>query len=467
MSMSPDRMSELAHLARTLIEALPTAGTDPRAFTVKVAGLCQVGLDGNHDLSQDLKDALPIERVAELQRTLESLRREATSSYNETLAEPILRHLNTVARILEQTSNTKRDNAAPIAQKSGAGNRYGDWIREEELGSGGQGVAYLARNGPTGQLGALKVLHRDKTGDLSEKAFGRFRHELQALQNIEHPCILKVLDFDLEAEVPWVVTEYLALGSLDKVLKATAGDAWRTLRLARDIASALAAAHAKEIIHRDVKPKNILLRTLDHAVLGDFGIAHISDTTQLTSTDEKVRAHWFGPPEAEAGKIENPAPSFDVYSLGKVIYVCLSGGIQFQREKFRGGGANLVSQLQRPELESVNRLLDRMIVEDPAGRFQKMEEVIARIDETLGELFGCGPPDQCRVCRSGRYRTAQSGEFLVDNRLHLVVYEDREGGRPPEGGTPAVDICSTCGDIRLSAPRKRKLWLSAQQRKPS
>jgi len=94
----------LAHLARTLIEALPTAGTDPRAFTVKVAGLCQVGLDGNHDLSQDLKDALPIERVAELQRTLESLRREATSSYNETLAEPILRHLNTVARILEQTS---------------------------------------------------------------------------------------------------------------------------------------------------------------------------------------------------------------------------------------------------------------------------------------------------------------------------------------------------------------------------
>jgi serine/threonine protein kinase len=463
MPMSPDRLDDLARLARSLVEELPTASENPKSFTQKVASLCLVGLDGNHHLSQDLKDAVPIERFAELQRALDSLRTQATSSYNETLAEPILRNLNTVAQILEQTSNTKRDSATPIAQRSDAENLYGQWIRGEQIGFGGQGAAYLATNPQTGQLGALKVLHRDKTGDLSEKAFGRFRHELQALQKIEHPCILKVLDFDLEAEVPWVVTEYLALGSLDKVLKATAGDAWRTLRLARDIATALAAAHAKKIIHRDVKPKNILLRTLDHAVLGDFGIAHISGTTQLTSTDEKVRAHWFGPPEAETGKIENPAPSFDVYSLGKVIYVCLSGGIQFQREKFRGGEANLVSQLQRPELEFVNRLLDRMIVEDPAGRFQKMEEVIARIDETLGELFGCGPPDQCRVCRSGRYRTAQSGEFLVDNRLHLVVYEDREGGRPPEGGTPAVDICSTCGDIRLSAPRKRKLWLSAQQ----
>jgi serine/threonine protein kinase len=207
----------------------------------------------------------------------------------------------------------------PIAQESDARNRYGNWIREEELGSGGQGVAYLARNGRTGRLGALKVLLPDRKK--SEKAFARFRHEVEALQEFEHPCILKLLDSNLEAEEPWAVTEFLTLGSLDKVLQTTAGDTWRTLRLARDIATALAEAHAKGIIHRDVKPKNIFLRSLDQAVLGDFGIAHDLDATQLTSTEENVGAHWFRPPEAEDGRIDDPPPNFDVYSLGKVIYV--------------------------------------------------------------------------------------------------------------------------------------------------
>jgi len=459
MPMSPDRLDDLTRLARSLVEELPTAGENPKSFTQKVASLCLVCLDGNHHLSQDLKDAVPIERFAELQRALDSLRTQATSSYSLTLAEPILRNLDIVAQILEQTSNAKRDSAAPIAQESNAGDQYGDWIREENLGRGGQGVAYLARNGRTGRLGALKVLPPDRRK--SEKAVARFRHEIKALQEFEHPCILKLLDSNLEAEELWAVTEFLALGSLDKVLQTTAGDTWRTLRLARDIATALAEAHAKGIIHRDVKPKNIFLRSLDQAVLGDFGIAHDSDATQLTSTEENVGAHWFRPPEAEDGRIDDPPPNFDVYSLGKVIYVCMSGGARFKREAFKDGGANLASMLHRPELEAVNSLLDGMIVYDPAKRFQTMKEVIRRIDETLGELFGCGPPDQCRVCRSGRYQTAQPGTFVVDGRLHLVVYEDREGG------TPTVDICSTCGDIRLSAPKRRKSWLSAQLRKPS
>jgi hypothetical protein len=463
MSMSPDRMSELAHLARTLIEALPMAGADPRSFTVKVAGLCQVGLDGNHDLSQDLKDALPIERVAELQRALESLTREATRSYNETLAEPILRNLNTVAQILEeQTSNTKRDSAAPIAQRSDAEKRHGDWICGKQIGFGGQGFAYHATNERTGQVGALKVLRHGKTQDPLKalKALNRFRHEFAVLQTIKHPCILSVLDANVEDDEPWVVTEFMAMGSLDAAMEATSGDAWRALRLARDIASALAATHAQGVVHRDVKPPNVFLRTLDHAVLGDFGIAHVSDATQLTSTKESVGTRWFRPPEADEGRLDEPKPNFDVYSLGKVIYVCLSGGKKFKREAFRAGEANLVSLLQRPELEAVNRLLDGMIVEDPSRRFQKMEEVIRRIDETLGELFGCGPSDQCRVCRSGRYQTAPSQALRLSGGGNVVVWENPRGG-----DSPAVEICSTCGDIRLSATGKREAWLSTRPRK--
>jgi hypothetical protein len=306
-----------------------------------------------------------------------------------------------VARV-PQEATTQR---GPIPQEKPSPVSFEDrpylpWIRGRKLGSGGQGEAYLARHAETGESGVLKLIYPDPNGDLEvrKKARARFEHELKSIRAIDHPCVLRVLDADAAGEEPWIVTEFIALGSLESALTALRGDAWRTLRLARDVASGLAAAHAGEIIHRDVKPRNILLRTLDHAVLGDFGIAHISDATELTSTGEKVAARWFGPPEADNGRLDEPEPSFDVYSLGKVIYVCLSGGSRFSRERFRDDGADLVEILSRPDLESVNRLLDGMIVEKPSERLQSMEDVIRRIDETLGELFGHGPGDQCRVC---------------------------------------------------------------------
>jgi Protein kinase domain len=305
------------------------------------------------------------------------------------------------------------NNSSTTAQKADGDNRHGDWICGIRIGAGGQGIAYHAKNERTGPVGALKVLRHDRAQDSPDagKAIERFRHELQVLQETKHPCILKVLDANVLDEDPWVVTEFMPLGSLHRVLNAMSGDTWRTLRLSRDIASALAETHSRGVIHRDVKPQNIFLRTLDHAVLGDFGIAHISDATQLTATEENVGAQWFRPPEAENGRIDDPHPNFDVYSLGKVIYTCLSGGGRFKREAFREDKASLVSLFQRPDLENVNRLLDEMVVYDPAKRLQKMDEVIYRIDETLTE--GVRPPVRPRV--SARVGT-QAGQTPPDEQ---------------------------------------------------
>lgn len=457
-------MKDLALFARILTREVPDADSDSDAvvFLRKVRGLCQTCLVDD-ELSVALGETVRPERANELREALLLLKEKTSQGWRFIDANNVQRDLQSVARVLEEESEPELANV-PTDQPPKKDDLWGNWQRQESIGSGGQGVAYRARNLQTGQLGALKVLDRAKIRDVRKagKALERFCHELQSLQSIEHPCVLKVLDFDLEADEAWLVTEYLPLGSLDQALFALAGDAWRALRLARDVASGLSAAHANRIIHRDVKPRNILLRTLDHAILGDFGIAHILDATELTSTDEVVRARWYGPPEAENGRIENPAPSFDVYSLGKVIYVCLAGEDRnrFEREDFRSEKANLVSRLRRPELESANRLLDLMIVKEPSKRLQSMDEVVARIDETLGELFGCGPPDQCRVCRSGRYQTAPSQALRLSGGGNVVVWENPRGG-----DSPAVEICSTCGDIRLSATGKREAWLSTRPRK--
>lgn len=269
---------------------------------------------------------------------------------------------------------------------------YGSWEPIRALGKGGQGVAHLARHSQSHEQGALKTLHEDKwsTPEQKQKATARFRREVEITKSIRSSLVLRVIDANATADPPWVVTEYMPLGSLQTHLSAYRGDIWRTLRVARDIALALSILHKKELVHRDVKPSNILLRTLDHPVLGDFGIIHDPGGTELTETSERVGSAFYRPPEAEGGRFDEPPPNFDIYSLGKVIWSLLSGGANwFPREDFREEKYDLVSMLGRPELEVVNGLLDRMIVKEPGKRFETAEDVIVAIDDAISRIFGC------------------------------------------------------------------------------
>jgi serine/threonine protein kinase len=232
-------------------------------------------------------------------------------------------------------------------------------------------------------LGVLKRVRADVADD--PKRLGRLKHEIETVRDLKHPFIAELLDFNFNEL--WFVTRYAALGSLGAHLAWFKGDVWRTLRMARDLATALGVAHGKGVIHRDIKPANILLHDPNHVALTDFGIAHDDDQTEVTSTLERVGAQWFRPPEAEHGRHE-PVPAFDVYMLGKVIYVALSGGERFRREAFQNGAADLVTMFARPELVLVNTLLAKMIVEEPTQRFQTMGEVIGGIDTVLARLSG-------------------------------------------------------------------------------
>jgi serine/threonine protein kinase len=187
----------------------------------------------------------------------------------------------------------------------------------------------------------------------------------------------------------WFVTRYAPLGSLLDNVSWFRGDTWRTLRMARDIATALAAAHARKIVHRDVKPGNVLLYDPNHFALTDFGIAHHPDHTAVTSTHERVGPRWFLPPESEQGRCE-PTAAHDVYMLGKLTYFALTGGHQFFRERFMDSDANIERIFARPEYSIINELFGKMIVEDAGRRLQSMEATIAAIDATTAALLGGG-----------------------------------------------------------------------------
>ena len=122
----------------------------------------------------------------------------------------------------------------------------------------------------------------------------RFRHEINIVKTLRHPFIAEVLDSSADAEM-WFVTRFAPLGSLADGVGWLRGDAWRTLRMGRDIASALHFAHQNGVIHRDVKPGNILVYGPDHFALTDFGIAHHPDQTRATAMGEKVGPGWFLP----------------------------------------------------------------------------------------------------------------------------------------------------------------------------
>lgn len=338
---------------------------------------------------------------------------------------------------------------ATLPPRPSASTTHG-WMIGKQLGVGAQGVASLAyQSEPFPRVGVIKVLHPrpSQAPGQRTKALARFQREIDVMRSFDHPFLLKVLDAEIDTDSPWIVSEYMPFGSLQQHLAVYRGDVWRSLRLARDVAVALERLHDSKLVHRDVKPSNILLRGLDHAVLGDFGIVHDSAETSLTSTDEKVASKWYGPPEAEDGRLDDPPANFDLYSLGKVIYAMLSGGGRFQREDFRAPKADLKLLLRRTDLEPVNILLDKLVTLRPEDRFESARHVVEAIDRVLSAMFGR---------RDGRDRCAACGEATTVDRGRLQV----DSGGFKAGGAPIdvhARVCPNCGAIDLAdrAPSKR------------
>ncbi|OJY20548.1 MAG: hypothetical protein BGO98_04460 [Myxococcales bacterium 68-20] len=454
--MDATRLNELAGLAEELSKDVmrPRQPGEAGAWFAGLRGLLDVYFPKGV-LEPTVADALDVKTLGQLTMHSEWLAQRKTLTSD---TRPMTRDkLNTVAAAL-RTVAKKAPSPAPAPSAADQANaeapiyRVGEWrLLDEPLGRGGQGSVVLVWHEKRYLRGALKRPRSDKK--LTDKAKTRFLREIEVFRSVKHPFILKVLDAG-EAGADsdlFLVTEVAPFGSLKDNIAVFAGDAWRTLRLARDIARGLAAVHAAGIVHRDLKPENLLLYSLDHALVGDFGIAHLADKEGVTSVDEKVGSYWFAPREYEM-KAE-PTPAFDVFSLGAILHSTLSGiGRPDEPYRVMKARRSLTEQFGTSKFKPLDTLLDRMLTPEPEKRLQSMDAVVADIDQILGGLLGgAGFGGDCAFCGKGQYKDA--GALRAGSSTELLLFDDR--GRINvnllQHTTPHVLICDSCGDIRWRA----------------
>ncbi|MCU0624918.1 MAG: protein kinase [Gemmatimonadaceae bacterium] len=249
------------------------------------------------------------------------------------------------------------------------GERY---VLHESIGQGGMAVVYRATDRRHARDVAVKVLKDD---DTSPHAADRFRREIELAARLTHPHILPVHDSGAHEQLRWYVMPLIRGASLRARLDDGALATHEALRIAQEVAEALAFAHAHAVVHRDVKPENILLEE-GHAVLGDFGVARLVDgirKSSWTKTGHVVGTPAYMSPEQGTGEHEVTGAS-DVYALGCVLYEMLAGAPPFGRGPhalvlLRHVNDPPPSLLQRTGIPAgIDALVQRMLDKNPLRR---------------------------------------------------------------------------------------------------
>jgi serine/threonine protein kinase len=198
-----------------------------------------------------------------------------------------------------------------------------------ELGRGGMGVVYLARQKGLGRLVALKmILHADyaAAGDLA-----RFRSEAEAVARLQHPNIVSVFEVGEAGGVPFFSMEYLEGGNLARRLEGSPQAPREAAALLEMLARAVHAAHEKHVIHRDLKPANVLFTADNIPKIVDFGLAkRLGEERHQTQSGAILGTPGYMAPEQAGGKNRDVGPHTDVYSLGAILYELLTGRPPFQ-----------------------------------------------------------------------------------------------------------------------------------------
>jgi len=261
------------------------------------------------------------------------------------------------------------------------------------LGRGGMGEVYRGTDTQTGQLVAVKVLKPDIVAQNSD-LIQRFTREGEALRQLDHPNIVKMVAAITQGEQYYLVMEYMPGGSLRKLLEQQGQlPIRRTLEIALDLADALTRAHRMEIIHRDIKPANVLLAEDGTPRLTDFGVAQLTSRPQLTQAGTIIGTADYLSPEACQG--ESLDTRTDIWSFGVLLYEMLTGRRPFSGETLMALLHTILNQpvpdlVQfRPELpDALVDLIYRMLEKDRYQRIPTVRLVGAELEMILREQAG-------------------------------------------------------------------------------
>ena len=263
------------------------------------------------------------------------------------------------------------------ARKTILDNRY-DVIRP--LGSGGMGEVYLARDRVLGRDVALKVLRRQYAGDAEFAE--RFKREAMSAASLSHPNIVQVYDRgETEEKASYIAMEYVPGGTLkERISREGPLEAAEAAAVGAQVAEALGAAHERGMVHRDIKPQNVLLTAGGGAKVADFGIARAGSSVTISRTGSVMGTAGYMSPEQALGK---PAtPKSDLYSLGVVLYETLTGELPYTADNPIAVSMKHVNEPLRPPIQlnpgipyGMNALVTKLMAKDPEDRYSDAGEL--------------------------------------------------------------------------------------------
>ena len=297
----------------------------------------------------------------------------------------------------------------------------GRYRLEAKFGSGGMSTVYLARDTTLDRDVAVKVMHRE----MSEQAdqLERFRQEARAVAKLSHPNVVAVIDAGEDGGFPYIVFEYVEGETLkQRIARVGALDPQEALAYAIEIARGLTVAHGRKMVHRDIKPQNVLIDAEGRAKLTDFGISRQLEQDGMTATGRVLGTTDYVAPEQAMGQAVDQRS--DVYSLGVVLYEMLIGQVPFHADSQVGVAMKHVNeelpdvQQRRPEVSAAAALVvERATAKDPEQRYQDVGEMIddlstaleveaARAGSTTGEatsVLEAVPPAKRKLSTRARW----------------------------------------------------------------
>src|SRR6266700_6193243 len=260
------------------------------------------------------------------------------------------------------------------------GQQLGNYRLIRLLGRGGFAEVYLGEHLRLKTQVAVKILHTS----LEDNDIEGFLREAQTVARLKHPHIVRVFDFDVENHTPYLVMDYLPNGNVRRSYpKGTSLPLETIVFYAKQVASALQYAHDQKLIHRDVKPENMLLDQDNTIVLGDFGIALMAQSSRYQSTQEVAGTAAYMAPEQFQG---HPHRASDQYALGVVVYEWLSGALPFH-----GSFSEMASQHLfvpppplRQQVPAISLDVEQVVLtaleKDPLRRFESVQAFAAALE---------------------------------------------------------------------------------------
>src|SRR3712207_580526 len=260
-----------------------------------------------------------------------------------------------------------------MSADTGRGHRVvaGRYALTDVLGRGGMGTVWLATDQVLERKVALKEITFSIDVSAEERQVLRERtmREARAAARLDHPHVARVYDVVEEEGKPWLVMEHVSARSLQEIVEERGPlDPQAVARIGLDVLDALDAAHEAGIVHRDVKPANVLVDRSGHACLTDFGIATTTGDSSLTTHGALIGSPSYMAPERANG--EEPRPPVDLWSLGATLYAGVEGRPPFDKGEAMATLLSVVSEHPAPMLRAgrLEPVLRGLLVKDPAQR---------------------------------------------------------------------------------------------------